>query len=134
MDQITLSACAEVGFQVAGRKGAHGAMRALRRVIPLDAYEFVAFDPVTGRHTSLVSDGLTVAPAPSEPPLEAGRGPYAMEGAAGLLRMAAGADHAAAAGRGPLHGAAAPVGRRLPPRTRRRSWPRSHRRWPTSPT
>lgn len=81
VDQITLSACAEVGFQVAGRKGAHGAMRALRRVIPLDAYEFVAFDPVTGRHTSLVSDGLTVAPAPSEPPLEAGRGPYAMEGA-----------------------------------------------------
>jgi DNA-binding CsgD family transcriptional regulator len=62
MDQITLSprhlhAFTEVGFQVAGRQGARGAMTALRRVIPMDAYEFVAFDPATGRHQSLVSDG-----------------------------------------------------------------------------
>ncbi|GAA2397157.1 hypothetical protein GCM10010404_63560 [Nonomuraea africana] len=80
MDQITLSACAEVGFQVAGRKGAHGAMRALRRVLPLEAYEFVAYDPVTERHRSLVSDGLTVVPAPREP-LARAREPYPMEGA-----------------------------------------------------
>jgi DNA-binding CsgD family transcriptional regulator len=60
--EITLSvrqlqAFAEVGFQVAGDGGAHGAMAALRRVVPLDAYEFVAFDPATGRHHSVVSDG-----------------------------------------------------------------------------
>ncbi|WP_326821808.1 LuxR C-terminal-related transcriptional regulator [Streptosporangium sp. NBC_01756] len=64
MDQITLSprhlhAFAEVGFQVAGRRGIPGAMRALREVIALEAYEFVAYDPVTGRHRSLVSDGYT---------------------------------------------------------------------------
>lgn len=62
MDQITLSprhlhAFTEVGFQVAGRSGASGAMRALREVIALEAYEFVAYDPATGRHRSLVSDG-----------------------------------------------------------------------------
>ncbi|PZG38201.1 DNA-binding response regulator [Spongiactinospora gelatinilytica] len=61
-EQITLSprhlhAFAEVGFQVAGRRGAQGAMAALRRVIPMDAYEFVAFDPATGRHQSLIADG-----------------------------------------------------------------------------
>ncbi|MDP9862082.1 MULTISPECIES: LuxR C-terminal-related transcriptional regulator [Streptosporangium] len=62
MDQITLSprhlhAFTEVGFQVAGRGGACAAMRALREVIALEAYEFVAYDPATGRHRSLVSDG-----------------------------------------------------------------------------
>ncbi|MFF0311225.1 response regulator transcription factor [Streptosporangium sp. NPDC004379] len=62
MDQITLSprhlhAFTEVGFQIAGRGGAAGAMRALREVVPLDAYEFVAYDPVTGRHRSLVAGG-----------------------------------------------------------------------------
>ncbi|MDF5758197.1 LuxR C-terminal-related transcriptional regulator [Spongiactinospora sp. TRM90649] len=62
MDQITLSprhlhAFTEVGFQVAGQGGAQGAMTALRRVVPMDAYEFVAFDPASGRHQSLVSDG-----------------------------------------------------------------------------
>ncbi|MEV4397183.1 LuxR C-terminal-related transcriptional regulator [Nonomuraea sp. NPDC049607] len=62
MAEITLSvrqlqAFAEVGYQVAGGGGAHAAMAALRRVVPLDAYEFVAFDPATGRHHSVVSDG-----------------------------------------------------------------------------
>ncbi|WP_240506324.1 LuxR C-terminal-related transcriptional regulator [Thermoactinospora rubra] len=52
-----LQAFAEVGFHVARRDGARGAMRALRRVIPLEAYEFVAFDPATGRHRSLLADG-----------------------------------------------------------------------------
>ncbi|MEU4577626.1 MULTISPECIES: helix-turn-helix transcriptional regulator [Nonomuraea] len=52
-----LRAFAEVGYQVAGGSGAHGAMAALREVVPLDAYEFVAFDPATGRHHSVVSDG-----------------------------------------------------------------------------
>ncbi|MEW9529449.1 response regulator transcription factor [Microbispora sp. NPDC049125] len=61
MDEISLSArrlhaVAEIGFQVA-RQGAHGAMTALREVIPVEAYEFVAFDPATGRHRSLVSAG-----------------------------------------------------------------------------
>ncbi|ETK37273.1 helix-turn-helix transcriptional regulator [Microbispora sp. ATCC PTA-5024] len=61
MDQINLSArhlhaVAELGFQAA-RHGAHGAMTALREVIPVEAYEFVAFDPATGRHRSLVSAG-----------------------------------------------------------------------------
>lgn len=78
VDQITLSACAEVGFQVAGRKGAHGAMRALSRVIPLDAYAFVAFDPVTGQHRSLVSDGLSGVPVIRERPGD-GREPYPMD-------------------------------------------------------
>ncbi|MFG1702053.1 response regulator transcription factor [Nonomuraea sp. M3C6] len=60
MVEITLDVCrafAEVGYQVAGSGGAHGAMAALRRVVPLDAYEFVAYDPATGRHHSVVSDG-----------------------------------------------------------------------------
>lgn len=62
MDQITLSArhlhaFTEVGFQVAGGSGAHGAMTALRVVVPFEAYDFVAFDPATGRHSSLVSSG-----------------------------------------------------------------------------
>lgn len=62
MEQITLStlhlrAFTEVGFQVAGPGGARAAMGALRRVIPVEAYEFVAFDPATGRHRSLVADG-----------------------------------------------------------------------------
>ncbi|GLW06718.1 hypothetical protein Misp01_18480 [Microtetraspora sp. NBRC 13810] len=62
-DQITLSphhlrVFAEVGFHVAGR-GTEGAMAALRGVVPMDAYEFVAFDPATGRHQSLVSDGYS---------------------------------------------------------------------------
>ncbi|TYB59483.1 response regulator transcription factor [Nonomuraea sp. PA05] len=62
MAQITvdvrhLQAFAEVGYQVAGGGGAHGAMAALRRVVALDAYEFVAYDPATGRHHSVVSDG-----------------------------------------------------------------------------
>ncbi|MGN9780390.1 response regulator transcription factor [Nonomuraea sp. ZG12] len=62
MAEITLNlrqlrAFAEVGYQVAGGGGAHGAMTALRRVVPLDAYEFVAFDPATGRHHSVSSDG-----------------------------------------------------------------------------
>ncbi|MEV6983594.1 LuxR C-terminal-related transcriptional regulator [Sphaerisporangium sp. NPDC051017] len=62
MDSITLSArhlhaFAEVGFQVAGGSGAHGAMTALRKIIPVEAYEFVAYDPATGRHRSLVSAG-----------------------------------------------------------------------------
>ncbi|MEV1175463.1 LuxR C-terminal-related transcriptional regulator [Nonomuraea sp. NPDC049784] len=63
MAEITLDVCqlqafAEVGYQVAGGGGgAHGAMAALRRVVPVDAYEFVAFDPATGRHHSVVSDG-----------------------------------------------------------------------------
>ncbi|MCC5577622.1 MULTISPECIES: helix-turn-helix transcriptional regulator [Microtetraspora] len=61
MDQISLSArhlhaVAELGFRVA-QDGAHGAMTALRQVIPVEAYEFVAFDPATGRHRSLVSAG-----------------------------------------------------------------------------
>ncbi|MEU7880732.1 helix-turn-helix transcriptional regulator [Microbispora bryophytorum] len=63
MDAISLSArslhaVAELGFQVA-RQGAHGAMTALGEVIPVEAYEFVAFDPATGRHRSLVSAGYT---------------------------------------------------------------------------
>ncbi|MBF8186834.1 response regulator transcription factor [Nonomuraea sp. K274] len=57
LDVRGLQAFAEVGYEVAGGGGAHGAMTALRRVVPLDAYEFVAFDPVTGRHLSVVSDG-----------------------------------------------------------------------------
>ncbi|GII67245.1 hypothetical protein Skr01_73300 [Sphaerisporangium krabiense] len=62
MDSITLNArhlhaFAEVGFQVAGGSGAHGAMTALREIIPVEAYEFVAYDPATGRHRSLVSCG-----------------------------------------------------------------------------
>ncbi|WP_043639090.1 helix-turn-helix transcriptional regulator [Nonomuraea candida] len=62
MAQITvdvrhLQAFAEVGYQVAGGGGAHGAMTALRRVVALDAYEFVAYDPATGRHQSVLSDG-----------------------------------------------------------------------------
>ncbi|GAA2878044.1 hypothetical protein GCM10010517_39920 [Streptosporangium fragile] len=62
MDQITLSprhlhAFTEVGFRVAGRSGVPGAMRALRQVIALEAYDFVAYDPVTGRHRSLISAG-----------------------------------------------------------------------------
>ncbi|MEV0383844.1 LuxR C-terminal-related transcriptional regulator [Nonomuraea sp. NPDC050643] len=62
MAEITLDVCrlqafAEVGYQVAGGGGAHGAMAALRRVVALDAYEFVAYDPATGRHHSVVSDG-----------------------------------------------------------------------------
>ncbi|WP_182874624.1 helix-turn-helix transcriptional regulator [Microbispora sp. H10670] len=63
MDPISLSArglhaVAELGFQVA-RQGAHGAMTALGEVIPVEAYEFVAFDPATGRHRSLVAAGYT---------------------------------------------------------------------------
>src|SRR5688500_12978459 len=62
MAEITLNlrqlrAFAEVGYQVAGGSGAHSAMTALRRVVPLDAYEFVAFDSATSRHHSVVSDG-----------------------------------------------------------------------------
>ncbi|GAA4534147.1 helix-turn-helix transcriptional regulator [Nonomuraea ferruginea] len=62
MAEITLNvrqlqAFAEVGYQVAAGAGAHGAMTALREVVPVDAYEFVAFDPATGRHQSVVSDG-----------------------------------------------------------------------------
>jgi DNA-binding CsgD family transcriptional regulator len=61
MERISLSArhlqaLAELGFQVA-RQGAHGAMAALREVIPVEAYEFVGFDPATGRHRSLVCEG-----------------------------------------------------------------------------
>lgn len=52
-----LAAFADVGYQVASGAGAHGAMTALREVLPIDAYEFVAFDPATGRHQSVVSDG-----------------------------------------------------------------------------
>ena len=62
MNSITLSprhlnALAEVGYRVAGHEGARGAMAALREVIPVDAYEFVAFDPATGRHRSLFAEG-----------------------------------------------------------------------------
>ncbi|MFG6197921.1 response regulator transcription factor [Nonomuraea sp. JJY05] len=57
LDFRQLQAFAEVGYQVAGSGGAHAAMSALRRVVPVDAYEFVAFDPATGRHHSVVSDG-----------------------------------------------------------------------------
>jgi DNA-binding CsgD family transcriptional regulator len=57
LDVRQLQAFAEVGYQVAGGGDAHAAMAALRRVVPLDAYEFVAFDPATGRHHSVVSDG-----------------------------------------------------------------------------
>ncbi|MFI6732079.1 response regulator transcription factor [Nonomuraea sp. NPDC050451] len=57
LDLRQLQAFAEVGYQVAGSGGAHAAMAALRRVVPVDAYEFVAFDPATGRHHSVVSDG-----------------------------------------------------------------------------
>ncbi|MDP4504423.1 helix-turn-helix transcriptional regulator [Nonomuraea turcica] len=57
LDVRQLHAFAEVGYQVAGGGDAHAAMAALRRVVPLDAYEFVAFDPATGRHHSVVSDG-----------------------------------------------------------------------------
>ncbi|MER7499617.1 LuxR C-terminal-related transcriptional regulator [Nonomuraea pusilla] len=57
LDVHQLQAFAEVGYQVAGGGGARGAMAALRRVVPLDAYEFVAYDPATGRHRSVVSDG-----------------------------------------------------------------------------
>ncbi|HEY9523576.1 MAG TPA: GAF domain-containing protein, partial [Thermopolyspora sp.] len=64
MNQITLTtrhlhALARVGFQVADGAGAHGAMTALREVLTVEAYEFVAFDPATGRHRSLLSDGYT---------------------------------------------------------------------------
>ncbi|WP_327085318.1 hypothetical protein OIE66_23495 [Nonomuraea sp. NBC_01738] len=52
-----LQAFAEVGYQVAGGGGAHGAMTALGRVVPLDAYEFVAYDPAAGAHRSVVSAG-----------------------------------------------------------------------------
>ncbi|MDA0636392.1 LuxR C-terminal-related transcriptional regulator [Nonomuraea sp. MCN248] len=61
-----LSAFAEVGYQVAAGAGghgpreahsAHGAMAALRELVPVDAYEFVAYDPATGRHRSVASDG-----------------------------------------------------------------------------
>ncbi|MGW4965047.1 response regulator transcription factor [Nonomuraea sp. NPDC004186] len=57
LDVRQLQAFAEVGYQVAASGGAHAAMAALRRVVPVDAYEFVAFDPATGRHHSVVSDG-----------------------------------------------------------------------------
>ncbi|MEU7742570.1 LuxR C-terminal-related transcriptional regulator [Nonomuraea sp. NPDC049158] len=64
MAEITLNvrqlqAFAEIGYQAAGGGGggARGAMAALRRVVPVDAYEFVAFDPASGRHHSVVSDG-----------------------------------------------------------------------------
>lgn len=57
MDVPRLQAFAEVGYQVAGGGGAHGAMAALRRVVALDAYEFVAHDPATGRHHSVISSG-----------------------------------------------------------------------------
>ncbi|GAA3699528.1 hypothetical protein GCM10022224_076880 [Nonomuraea antimicrobica] len=57
VDARHLEALAEVGYQVAGGGGGPGAMAALRRVVPLDAYEFVAYDPATGRHHSVVSDG-----------------------------------------------------------------------------
>ncbi|MGW0804650.1 response regulator transcription factor [Nonomuraea sp. NPDC002799] len=57
VDVCRLQAFAEVGYRVAGGGDAHGAMAALRRVVPLDAYEFVAFDPATQRHHSVVSDG-----------------------------------------------------------------------------
>ncbi|MFC5832107.1 helix-turn-helix transcriptional regulator [Nonomuraea insulae] len=57
VDVRQLQAFAEVGYQVAGGGGAQGAMTALRRVAALDAYEFVAYDPATGRHHSVVSDG-----------------------------------------------------------------------------
>ncbi|MFI7124480.1 response regulator transcription factor [Nonomuraea sp. NPDC050153] len=57
LDVRQLQAFAEVGYQVAGGGDAHAAMAALRRVVPVDAYEFVAFDPATGRHHSVVSDG-----------------------------------------------------------------------------
>jgi hypothetical protein len=52
-----LRAFAEVGYQVATGAGAHGAMTALREVLPVEAYEFVAYDPATGRHRTVVSDG-----------------------------------------------------------------------------
>lgn len=52
-----LQALAEIGYEVAAGGGAQGAMAALRRVVRLDAYEFVAFDPATGRHHSVVADG-----------------------------------------------------------------------------
>ncbi|RJL30337.1 helix-turn-helix transcriptional regulator [Bailinhaonella thermotolerans] len=55
-----LRAFAEIGVHVAGLPGAAGgraAMTALRQVVPLEAYEFVAYDPATGLHESLVSDG-----------------------------------------------------------------------------
>ena len=63
MAEITLNvrqlrAFAEVGYQVAGRQ--RRARRDGARCAgssPLDAYEFVAFDPATGRHHSVVSDG-----------------------------------------------------------------------------
>ncbi|MFI6318688.1 LuxR C-terminal-related transcriptional regulator [Nonomuraea sp. NPDC050556] len=48
---------AEVGFHVASSGGAQAAMDALRGVLPMDAYEFVAFDPATGVHQSLLADG-----------------------------------------------------------------------------
>lgn len=58
MAEITLlQAFAEVGYEVAAGGGAHGAMAALGRVVPVDAYEFVALDPATGRHHSVVSAG-----------------------------------------------------------------------------
>ncbi|NRQ32162.1 response regulator transcription factor [Nonomuraea sp. NN258] len=57
LDVRQLQAFADVGYQVAGGGGAHGAMSALRRVVALDAYEFVAYDPATGRHRSVLSHG-----------------------------------------------------------------------------
>lgn len=60
MAEITLlRTFAEVGFHVASSGGAHGAMTALRAVLPMEAYEFVAFDPATGGHHSLLADGHT---------------------------------------------------------------------------
>ncbi|WP_157245151.1 helix-turn-helix transcriptional regulator [Nonomuraea typhae] len=52
-----LQAFAEVGYQVAGGGGAHGAMTALRRVLPVEGYEFVAYDPATGGHHSVAAAG-----------------------------------------------------------------------------
>lgn len=60
LDVRQLQAFAEVGYRVAaggGTRAARGAMAALRRVVPVDAYEFVAFDPATGRHRSVASEG-----------------------------------------------------------------------------
>ncbi|WP_345410022.1 hypothetical protein [Nonomuraea salmonea] len=131
MAQITvdvrhLQAFAEVGYQVAGGGGAHGAMAALRRVVPLDAYEFVAYDPATGRHQSVISDGhpridhdaaeeyaaldayrrALDTRAPVEMP-EPGTERYFRRHLA-PLRLAGRADRAALPRRGPLHRAAPP--------------------------
>ncbi|MEV0588345.1 helix-turn-helix transcriptional regulator [Nonomuraea sp. NPDC050310] len=59
MPQIPLlQAFAEVGFQVAGRGGAHAAMDALTKIVPHRAFELVAYDPASGRHRSLVGRGF----------------------------------------------------------------------------